>query len=57
MLLGYDMSHGPKGQRHNHGNHPRGLGNFGMPGMCARAFPALARDLAAARITVIKASE
>lgn len=56
VLLGYDMGYGPGGSRHNHGDHPKGLGNFGQPAMCVAAFPALARDLAAAGVNVVNCS-
>jgi len=56
ILLGYDMKHAPDGRRHCHADHPRGLGNFGMPAACAQKFDALARDLKAEGMRVINAT-
>lgn len=56
ILLGYDMKWSADGKRHNHADHPSPLGNFGVPTMCQRKFPALAKDLAAEGVSVINAS-
>ena len=55
ILLGYDMQH-TGGKTHNHGDHPRPLGNFGLPAMCARKFDALASDLKNEGVRVINAT-
>lgn len=56
VLLGYDMGWTPEGKRHNHKDHPAPLGNFGLPDMCARAFPPLANDLKAEGVRIINCS-
>lgn len=47
VLLGYDFTVGTKGERHWHGDHPKGLGNGGESRYAtwARAMDALAKDL------------
>lgn len=55
ILTGYDMQH-TGGRCHNHGDHPRPLGNFRAPDMCRTPFDALARDLKAEGVRVINAT-
>lgn len=38
IMLGFDCKHGPEGQRHWHGNHPRGLGNADVVGKWPKQF-------------------
>jgi hypothetical protein len=55
VLLGFDMQH-TYGMRHWHGDHAKGLGNFGCVDLCQRAFPPLADALKAEGVRVINAS-
>ena len=53
VLLGYDMSGAGK---HWHEPHPRSIGNFLCPDLCAKAFPQLAADLSSQGVRIINAS-
>ena len=55
ILTGYDMQH-TGGQSHNHGDHPRPLGNFRLPDMCRRKFDSLAFDLKNEGVRVLNAT-
>lgn len=55
-LLAYDAQHGPNGEVHHHGNHPRGLGNaLSMPRWPA-AFQKLADYANVQRVPVVNCS-
>lgn len=58
VLLGYDFSVGPRGERHWHGDHPKGLGNGGESRYTtwAREMTKLADDLALTDCKVLNAS-
>ena len=50
VLLGYDCQYGPNGERHWHGNHPKGLGNAGTVQAWHQHFSDIARAHAAIKI-------
>lgn len=58
VLLGYDFCVGTQGEKHWHGDHPKGLGNGGFNRYNAwvRAMEPLAVDLARAGVKVVNAS-
>lgn len=53
-MLGYDCGYGANGERHWHGDHPKGLGNAGMVGKWPAQFMQAAQLLR--RQTVLNAS-
>lgn len=56
ILLGYDCCHGPNGEVHHHGDHPRDLGNaFSLPNW-PRRFEKLAAYASEREVEVINCS-
>ena len=56
ILLGYDAMHGPNGEAHHHGDHPKGLGNaFSLP-KWPKHFENVAAHATGAGVTVINCS-
>ena len=55
ILLGYDMQEGPDGQKHHHGDHPKGMTNpdKGNYGRWIDAFGTMEPDLNRAGVEVI----
>lgn len=45
ILLGYDVKYGPNGEKHWHGDHPKGLGNAGRINLWAVKFDRLAKEV------------
>lgn len=56
LLVGYDMSLGPKGEHHHFGDHEKGLRQAADPSKWVGNFTQLAADLAAEGVSVINCS-